>query len=359
MRRAVVLALTVVLLAPASAGAAVRRVDLPGGPSALAVVPGGIAVASQTPMTLTRVGWDGRLITQQKLAISCNDALYNEEGPIVMRLAAEGSSLALALYPQETGNFGHGALVSIDGTTTRLLSCGPYDHGYEPSIVGDGQQIVETLPGYSAGCDSVACDEVLTLLDPITNTVFGTSYTYDTPLTTSCAPNPTFIGGPALMQGTLYGVTSRGEPFACRLDGTPVWIGNSLGPTYYTARWLTAVSPTALVAAAPGDSYGLRVYDPKSGVLRMQLPKVGVQMSGLAVLGDTVAWIANGNVYVEPADGHLGRRLLAHLPRTITPTGLIATPHGLAWTGLWFYHSRGALWLASTADIERALRPGG
>jgi hypothetical protein len=275
-----------------------------------------------------------------------------DAGPLFVQLAAEGSSLALVVVPNEASNEGHGVLVRIDGTDTRLLSCGPYDPGFEPLIVGDGQQVVETSAWYSPGCDSSTCEEVLTLLDPITNTVFGTSYTWSALGTTSCAGR---AGDPALMAGTLYGVTRLGRAYACRLDGTPVWMDASLGSRYRGALWEAAVSPTALVVASPATDE-LRVYDPRTGALRKVLPNVGVNLSGLAIFGDTVAWLANGNVYVQPLDGHLTRRLLARLPRTITPTGLIATPQGLAWTAMWYWHSHGALWLASAADVKRALR---
>jgi hypothetical protein len=353
MRRAVVLALTLALLAPASAGAAIRRVALPGGPSALAAIPGGIAVVSQAPMLLSRVSWGGSLITQQRLPIDCSDAIVPDAGPLFVQLAAEGSSLALVVVPNEASNEGHGVLVRIDGAQMQMLSCGPYDPGFEPLVVGDGEQVVERLAWYSPGCDSDSCEEVLTLLDPITNTVFGTSYTWSALGTTSCAGGGVAA---ALMAGTLYGVTRLARPYACRLDGTPVWMDASFGSRYRgPSSWDAAVGPAALVVAFPAANE-FRVYDPRTGAPRAALPNVGQNLRGLAVMGDTVAWIANGSVYVRPLDGHVGRRVLAHLPRTITPTGLIATPQGLAWTGMWYWHSHGALWLASAADVKRALR---
>jgi hypothetical protein len=342
----------------------IRRVDFPRGVLALEATPDRILVATFKPkatawnyVRLEAHTWDSDAVVSVPFRPRCGEVTITEEGFPINSIDDAGGLIAISGISRIEHYF-HGG-IELAGTRTGNAVCAQFDKDAFGTVQNTGTRLIETLPPRRECVDGTRAKSC-PLITPIISLNARRRIAVERGAFKLVAASGNLAIGTVSYRGgevpRLVGfeLASSTERWAQPLGG----IGDTYG--------LFGATDGTLVALGYGS--GILLLDANTGTTTHTWKNVHFALDEIAVDKGLVAWFANtsgnreaGLVYVRDAVSQHPPRVLATLPRGMTPVDIRLTFRGLVWAGTRIVANYdpthgGAMWTASLPTVRRALR---
>ena len=348
----------------ALAAEGIRRVDFPRGVLALEATPDRILVATFKPKAtatnyarLEARSWDSDAVVPVPFRPRCGEVTISEEGFPINSIDDAGGLIAISGISR-IEHYVHGG-IELAGTRTGNAVCAQFDKDAFGAVQNTGTRLIETLP-------------------PRRECVDGTrarSCPLITPIISLNSKRRIAVEHGAFKLVAASGNLAIGT-VSSRAGEVPRLVGFELASS--TERWAQSLGgigdtyglfgATDGTMVALGYATGILLLDANTGSTMHTWRNVHFALDEIGLDKGLVAWFSNttgnreaGLVYVRDASGRHPPRVLATLPRGMSPVDIRLTFRGLAWAGTRIVANNdpthgGAMWTASLPTVRRALR---